>query len=112
MKKNETTEQVEGTSTESIEFGSTEKIAIRSEKVTTDSATGIYELDCDVTGEKEGVKELALECKIRNGEKVAEKRTVYIVIDKSRIEGDISRIFDDNVRLVVGEVVVEDISPK
>ena len=83
--ENETTEQVEGTSTESIEFGSTEKIAITSEtpttEVYTDSATGIYEFDCDVTGEKEGLEELTLECKIRNGEKVEEKRTVYIVID-------------------------------
>ena len=58
------------------------------------------------------MEELALECKKRNGEKVVEKRTVYIVIDKTRIEGDIRRIFDENVRLVVGEVVVEDISPK
>ena len=112
--ENETTEQVEGTSTESIEFGSTEKIAITSETPTTEVTrdSGLYEFDCDVTGEKEGVEELALECKIRNGERVVEKRTVYIVIDKTRIEGDISRIFDENVRLVVGEVVVEDFSPK
>ena len=86
---------------------------IAATEITTDTETGIYEFDCDVTGEEgEGVDELALECKIRNGEKGVEKRTVYIVIDKKRIEGDISRIFDENVRLVVGEVVVEDFSPK
>ena len=125
--ENETTEQVEGTTTESIELGSTEVTTRKSldeenmtttretpaTEVTTDAGTGIYEFDCDAPGEvEEGEKELALECKIRNGEKVVEKRTVYIVIAKTSIEGDISRIFDDNVRLVVGEVVVEDISPK
>ena len=88
-----------------------ENIPITTEIAAT-KVTGICEFYRDVTGEEEGVEELALECKIRNGEKVVEKRTVYIVIDKTRIEGDISRIFDENVRLVVGKVVVEDISPK
>jgi len=118
-KENTTTEKIEVTSIEGSAAATTkdESITITTEnpglEVTTAIDSGIYEFDCDVTTEEgEGGEDLALECKRRNGETGVEKRTVYIVIDQKNVEGDITRIFDENVRLFVKKVVLEDISPK
>ena len=40
------------------------------------------------------------------------ERGVHLVIDKAKVRGDISRIWEDNVRLIVDSLLVEDISPK
>jgi len=93
----------------------TTTVEIENIETTTSSDSGIYEFDCVAIGEEGSEEEeIPLECKIRDGDKKEEEktRTVYIVIDKSNVEGDITRIFEDNVRLVVRKVVVEDISPK
>ena len=78
----------------------------------------VFEFDCAAadaaTGHEEEEEEnVSLKCKERVGEmKEEEGRTVYMVIDKMAVEGDISRIWDNNVRLVVKKVEVEEISPK
>ena len=77
---------------------------------TTITNSVVYEFDCDAS--EEDVGELSLNCKKRNGETAKEKRRVYIIIDKRTVEGDVTRIFDENIRLVVKSVVLEDISPK
>ena len=40
------------------------------------------------------------------------QRGVHLIIDKARVRGDITRIWEDNVRLIVDSLLVEDISPK
>ena len=52
-----------------------------------------------------------MECKKRSDDmKEDMRKTLYMVIDKKNVEGDISRIWENNVRLVVMKVEVEDIS--
>ena len=108
-----TTEQTEVTSTEDIT-----KETINMEDIITTTEipgvtiedSGVYEFDCDVNEDLKG--ELALNCKKRNQQTPEEKNRVYIIIDKRTVDGDFTRIFDENVRLVVQSVVLEDISPK
>ena len=40
------------------------------------------------------------------------QRGVHLIIDKARVRGDISRIWEDNVRLIVDSLLIEDISPE
>ena len=55
--------------------------------------SGDYEFDFDATGEAK------------------EKKRVYIIIEKRIVNDDVTRIFDENIRLVVKSSVMEEINP-
>ena len=40
------------------------------------------------------------------------ERTVHLVINKAKVRGDLTRIFEENVRLIVDSLLIEDISPR
>jgi len=82
--------------------------------VTTDANAGTLEFECEISEEKITKQDnLSMKCQKRNKEGgFKEKRTVVFVINKNLIEGDIFRIFNDNIRLVIQKVFVEDLSPK
>ena len=66
--------------------------------------SGVYKLVCSVK-EKDKID---LNCEEQEGS----GRRVHFLIDKENVRGDISRIWEDNVRLIVDSLLVEDISPK
>eukprot|EP00092_Neocalanus_flemingeri_P080117 GFUD01099904.1.p1 GENE.GFUD01099904.1~~GFUD01099904.1.p1 ORF type:complete len:1109 (+),score=396.10 GFUD01099904.1:107-3433(+) len=73
---------------------------------------GVHEFDCkEILSGQLGTGEgkIPLECVVRGGQK---PRTLYFVINELDISGDISRLWDDNVKVVVKDLMVMDISPK
>ena len=66
--------------------------------------SGVYKLVCNVK-EKDDID---LNCEEIEGS----GRRVHLLIDKDNVRGDIGRIWEDNVRLIVDSLLVEDISPK
>merc|ERR1711915_303224 len=72
--------------------------------------SGVHEFDCKETESSRvnaAESQLPLECVLRNGE---EPRTVYIVINREGV--DTNRLFDKNVKVVVNDLMIMDISPK
>ena len=66
--------------------------------------SGGYRLVCNVKEEEK----IDLNCEEMEGS----GRRVHLLIDKKNVRGDISKIWQDNVRLIVDSLLVEDISPK
>jgi len=72
----------------------------------------IHEFDCKEISSVQldsSEEQIPLECVIRGRDK---EKTIYFVIDEEQINGDISRLFDDNVKVVIKDLMVMDISPK
>ena len=71
-----------------------------------------HEFDCEeLSPGKLGTaqNQIPLACVARGGEK---PRTLYFVINEDEIAGDISRLWDENVKVVIKQLMVMDISPK
>lgn len=72
--------------------------------------SGIHEFDCKETDQSRvnaNDSQLPLECILRGGD---EPRTVYIVINKDGV--NTKRLFDKNVKVLVKDLMIMDISPK
>merc|ERR1712228_1035010 len=74
---------------------------------------GMHEFDCSEFTDAELVfadpNQIPLECRLRPKEG-GEPKTVYILIPKEGL--DLTRLFDKNVKVVVKDLMIMDISPK
>jgi hypothetical protein len=86
------------------------------EEVTTlatpEEDTGLHEFDCsEITDAQRAFADptqIPLECRLRGTD--GEQRTVYIVIPKRSVDAD--RLFSKNVKVVIKDLMIMDISPK
>merc|ERR1719357_1994273 len=77
-----------------------------------DSTSDRREFECEELpcGELDTTsEEIPLKCSFRDGLK---PRKVYLVIEASKLMGENSRFWDENVKVVVKDLMVVDISPK
>lgn len=74
-----------------------------------ESEDGMHEFDCTEMSEAtfSSPNQIPLECRLRS---IGETKTVFILINKEGL--DTSRLFDKNVKVVVKDLMVMDISPK
>merc|ERR1712233_106154 len=74
---------------------------------------GMHEFDCSEFTDAElafaDPNQIPLECRLRPKEG-GEPKTVYILIPKEGL--DLTRLFDKNVKVVVKDLMIMDISPK
>merc|ERR1719347_779368 len=78
----------------------------------TENKLCIHEFDCkDISCDQPDMPEgqIPLKCVSRQKDN---QKTIFFVIDEAQVSGDISRLFEDNVKVVIKELMVMDISPK
>merc|ERR1711902_457932 len=106
------TEQPEGVEDDTIDAGEEEKPEEEGTTLAPEDA-GMHEFDCSEFTDAElafaDPNQIPLQCRLRPKEG-GEPKTVYILIPKQG--PDLTRLFDKNVKVVVKDLMIMDISPK
>merc|ERR1719403_280119 len=106
------TEQPEDVEDDTIDAGGEEKPEEEGTTLAPEDA-GMHEFDCSEFTDAElafaDPNQIPLQCRLRPKEG-GEPKTVYILIPKQGL--DLTRLFDKNVKVVVKDLMIMDISPK
>merc|ERR1719277_2337954 len=106
------TEQPEDVEDDTIDAGGEEKPELEGTTLAPEDA-GMHEFDCSEFTDAElafaDPNQIPLQCRLRPKEG-GEPKTVYILIPKQGL--DLTRLFDKNVKVVVKDLMIMDISPK
>merc|ERR1719410_1184865 len=106
------TEQPEGVEDDTIDAGEEEKPEEEGTTLAPEDA-GMHEFDCSEFTDAElafaDPNQIPLQCRLRPKEG-GQPKTVYILIPKQGL--DLTRLFDKNVKVVVKDLMIMDISPK
>jgi len=106
------TEQSEDVEDDTIDAAEEEKPELEGTTLAPEDA-GMHEFDCSEFTDAElafaDPNQIPLQCRLRPKEG-GEPKTVYILIPKQGL--DLTRLFDKNVKVVVKDLMIMDISPK